>query len=102
VSHSALQYDPLDFIERNFIISAIIELCRPRAFMRGHPLSVFKEAAVLEIDRDARCPKGMAANPGFNAGLPRPAPRICSPIPGSTPPASSTASSTDFLIICFP
>jgi hypothetical protein len=30
---TALQHDPLDLIERNLIISPIVELSRPRAFI---------------------------------------------------------------------
>jgi hypothetical protein len=45
-----LQHDFLDLIERDLVAAPVIEFCRPRAFVPRHLLSVFKEAAVLEID----------------------------------------------------
>ena len=56
-----LQHDPLDLIERDLVVATIVELGCPRALMRGHLLRVFEEPAIREIDRDAGCPEGMAA-----------------------------------------
>ena len=42
-----------DLIERDLVTPAVVELGRPRAFVRGHLLDMFEQPAVLEIDGDA-------------------------------------------------
>jgi hypothetical protein len=46
----------IDLIERDLIASSIVELCRARAFMRRHCLSVLKRAPGFEIGGDPGCP----------------------------------------------
>src|SRR5216684_4237014 len=56
------ELDPLDLIERNLVLSAIIELCGTGRLMRCYLLSVFKRAAVLKISRNtSRRAKSMTA-----------------------------------------
>jgi hypothetical protein len=49
---TTLQYDPLDLIERDLVVAAIIQLGGARALMRGHLLSIFQQAAVEKVDGD--------------------------------------------------
>jgi hypothetical protein len=42
-----LDRDPLDFIERDFVLSAVIKLGRPRRFMVSDLLRDFEFTAVL-------------------------------------------------------
>jgi hypothetical protein len=51
----AINYDPLNLIERVHVSRAIVELGRARALMSGHGLGVLKGAAGLEIGGDAGC-----------------------------------------------
>jgi len=53
--------DPLDFIERDLIAGAVVELGRARALVRRHDLGVFERAADLEIRGDAGCTEYVAA-----------------------------------------
>src|ERR1022692_1209231 len=53
--------NPLHLIERDFITRPIVELRRPRRFMRRDHGSVFKRSAVLQICRDAGGSESMAA-----------------------------------------
>src|SRR5271156_5779123 len=50
---TASDRDPLDFVERNRIVSSVIELGGTRALVRGHGLGVLKRSAGLEIGGDA-------------------------------------------------
>jgi hypothetical protein len=59
--------DPLDFIERDFVSSAIIKLGRPGRLMVGDLLSHFQLATVLQIRRNAGGAESMIANPRFDA-----------------------------------
>ena len=52
----------LDLIESDFVASAIVELGRTRAFVRGHGLRVLERPAGLEISRDAGCAKRVTAD----------------------------------------
>jgi hypothetical protein len=63
--------DPFDFIAGNLIASAVVELCRARAFMGRHKLCVFERAVVFEICRDAGRPEGMSAYADVHAELSR-------------------------------
>ncbi len=47
---SRLQHNFLDLIERNLVATAVVELRRPRAFVRGHLLGMFEKPAVF-LDR---------------------------------------------------
>jgi hypothetical protein len=49
----SLDRDALDFIERDLVAGAIIELGGARAFMRGHGLGFFQRATAGEIGGDA-------------------------------------------------
>jgi hypothetical protein len=57
-----LNCNPFDLIERDLIASAIVELRRARAFVRGHGLRVLERSAGLEIGRDTRRAKCMTSN----------------------------------------
>src|ERR1700740_396276 len=48
-----LNIDPLDLVERNRVVSAVVKLGGARAFMRGHGLGVLQRAAGLEVGRNA-------------------------------------------------
>jgi hypothetical protein len=52
--------DPLNLIERDLVTGPIVQLCRARAFLRGHGLGVFDRAARLEIGGDAGRPEDVA------------------------------------------
>ena len=60
---SNLQNNALDLIERDLIVSAVIELGRTRALVRRDPLGVFEQTAVEQIYRDPRRPEGVTAEP---------------------------------------
>ena len=60
--------DSLDFIERDFIIAAVIKLGCPRRFVVSDLRRDFQLAAVLQIRRDPSRAEGMIANPRFDAG----------------------------------
>ena len=62
-NHSdVLQNNPLDLIERDLVVAAVVKLGRPRALMRGHLLGVLEEAAVEQIDGDPGSAEAVAAN----------------------------------------
>jgi hypothetical protein len=61
--------DPLDFSEGDFIRSAIVELRRSRAFMRGDSLGALDRAAVQQIGCDAGSPEGVAVWRVAEAGV---------------------------------
>jgi hypothetical protein len=63
-----LDRDPLNFIERDFIMSAVIKFGCPRRFMVGDLLRDFQLTAVLQIGGDAGRTESMIANPRFDAG----------------------------------
>ena len=48
-----LDRNPLDLVERDLVTGAVVELCRPRAFMRRHGLGILERGAGLEIGSDA-------------------------------------------------
>jgi hypothetical protein len=60
--------DPLDLVERNLVLSAVIKLGCPRRFVVSDLLGHFQLAAVLQIRRDAGRAEGMIANPRFDVG----------------------------------
>ena len=60
--------NPLNFIERDFVIAAVVEFGRPRRFMVGDLLRNFQLAAVFQIRRNAGRAEGMIADAGFDAG----------------------------------
>jgi len=62
-----LNRNPFDFIERNLIARAIIELGGARALMRRHHLGVFERPASFEVGGNACCPEGMAADLDLHA-----------------------------------
>jgi hypothetical protein len=64
-----LNRNPLDFVERNLILSAVIKLGCSRRFMVGDLLRHFQLFAVLQIRRDAGRAEGMIVKPRFDAGL---------------------------------
>jgi hypothetical protein len=57
-----LDHDPLDFIERNLVAGAVVELSRLRGFVSGDLLGMLDGAAVLQIGSDAGGPEGMATD----------------------------------------
>src|SRR5271154_422878 len=68
---TASDRDPLDFVERNRIVSSVIELGGTRALVRGHGLGVLKRSAGLEIGGDAGRTEHMAAEFLLEAGFGR-------------------------------
>ena len=68
VNNSPSDRNPLDFIERDFVIAAIVELGCPRRFVVSDLLRYFQLAAVLQIGRDAGRAEAMIANPRFDTG----------------------------------
>jgi hypothetical protein len=68
VTGGFLDRDPLNFVERNLVLSPVIELGRPRRFVVSDLLSHFQFSAVLQIRRNAGRAEGMIADPRFNAG----------------------------------
>src|SRR5207245_1900338 len=64
-----LQNNPLDLIERDLVVAAIVELGRARAFVRSHLLRVLDETAIDQIDGDAGRPEAVAAEPSEQSGL---------------------------------
>ena len=60
---NALNCNPLDLIERNLILPAVVELRRPRALVVGDVLRGFKRALVLQVRGDAGRPEGMVPDP---------------------------------------
>jgi len=63
-----LNRNPLDLVERNFIISPVIELGCPRRFVVRDLLRDLEFTAVFQIRDDAGCTESMIANPRFDAG----------------------------------
>ena len=59
-----LNPDPLDLIERDLIIAAVIETGCSGGFVVCHLLRHFKHATVAKIFRDTRRAEAMAADPG--------------------------------------
>jgi hypothetical protein len=59
-----LNSDPFNFIERNFIGGAVIELCGPRTLMRGDRLRVLERAAVEQVGSNSGRTEGMAVGGG--------------------------------------
>lgn len=58
---STSNLDPLDLVERDGVAGAVIELGRPRAFMRCHSLRVLERAAAFKIRCDSGRAEHMAA-----------------------------------------
>ena len=56
--------NPLHFIKRDFVPSAVVELGGGRAFMRRHKLGVFQRAAGLQMGRDSGGPDTPPADRG--------------------------------------
>jgi len=65
---SCLNCDPFYLIERNLILSPVVEFGCPRRFMVGDLLRHFQLAAVLQIRRDAGRAEGMIADARLDAG----------------------------------
>ena len=61
---SSSNSDPLDLIERDLIIAAVIEAGCPGGFMVRHLLRDFKHASVTQVFRDTRRAEAMAADLG--------------------------------------
>ena len=68
LNNSPSDRNPLDLVERNLILSAVIKFRCPRRFMVGDLLRDFEFAAVLQIRRNAGRAESMIANPRFDAG----------------------------------
>src|SRR5260370_24449289 len=62
-----LDGDSMNFIERDFVIAAVVELGCPWRFMVGDLLCHFQLAAVFQIRRDAGRAESMIADPRFDA-----------------------------------
>jgi len=59
--------NPLNFIERDFVIATVVEFGCSGRFMVRDLLRHFQLAAVLQIGRDTGRAEGMIANPRFDA-----------------------------------
>src|SRR5260370_37354613 len=66
--YNALNHNPLDFIEAEFIAPGIIELRRARRGMVCLCRGFFERAAVVEIGRDPGRAEAVVAELGSNAG----------------------------------
>ena len=66
----SLNSNLLDFIERDLVVGAVVELGGTQALVGGHGLSVFERAAIVEIGGDPHCAKGMIADRRGNARRP--------------------------------
>ena len=64
-----LQNNPLDLIERDLVVAAVIEFRRAGTFVRRHLLGIFEQPAVEQIDGDPGRPKRVAPEPRDDAGL---------------------------------
>jgi hypothetical protein len=60
--------NPLDFVERDLVLPAVVEFGRPRRFVVRDLLRDFEFTAVLQIRRDAGRAEGVIANARFDAG----------------------------------
>jgi hypothetical protein len=69
---SILNQDTLDLIERNLILSLVVELGRARRLVVGDVLRGFKRAVVLQVRGDAGRPEGTVPDPGLDASAARP------------------------------
>jgi hypothetical protein len=63
---SQLEHHLLHLIQAHNIRSPIIQLGRPRALMRRHLLGFFEIPAIGQVNRDAGCPEGVAADFGLD------------------------------------
>src|SRR5580704_3937494 len=68
LNNSPSDRNPLDLVERNLVLSAVIKLGCPRRFVVSNLLRDFQLAAVLQIGRDAGRAEGVIADPRFDAG----------------------------------
>jgi hypothetical protein len=59
--------DPLDLVQRNFILPSIIQFGCPRRLVIGDLLRDFECAAILEVRSDAGGAKGVVADLRFDA-----------------------------------
>jgi hypothetical protein len=62
-----LNRNPLHFVERNLILSPIVELRRSRRLVVGDVLRGFKLALVLQVRGDAGRPESLVPDPHFDA-----------------------------------
>jgi len=60
--------NPLDFVERDLVLPAVVEFGRPRRFVVRDLLRDFEFTAVLQIRRDGGRAEGVIANARFDAG----------------------------------
>jgi len=67
-----LNRNPLDLVERNLILAAVVELRCPRALVVGDVLRGFKRALVLPVRGDALARKVLVPDPRLDAGAARP------------------------------
>jgi hypothetical protein len=54
--------NPLDFVQADRVVPAVVKLRRPRALVVGHLLSLFQRATVREIIRDSGRTERVATN----------------------------------------
>jgi len=67
-----LNQDPLDFVKRDLIAGAVVELGSPPRFVGRDRLGIFDRASVLQVGCDPRGSKSVAANSLRKACLPSP------------------------------
>ena len=67
----SLNQYPFDLIERNLVLSAVVELGRARRLVVGDVLRGFERALVLQVPGDAGRPEGMVPDPRLDAGAAR-------------------------------
>lgn len=61
---------PLDFIEADLVVAAVVQAGGPRALVVGHLLRHFELAAVAQVFRDASGAETVAADFRLDAGAP--------------------------------
>jgi hypothetical protein len=76
---SQLKLNPLNLTDCDLIFGPVVELGCSRRLMRGHLLGMLQPAVVLQVNCDASCPPGMAADAGEKTRILSPlTPRHCS------------------------
>lgn len=75
--YNSLNSDPLDFLQRDLVSRAVVELGRPRALMSGHCPGVLQRAVGLQVGDDAGLAEGVAADGDLEPDRPRPGAGPC-------------------------
>jgi hypothetical protein len=68
-AHLSSNSDLLDFIERDLIVRAVVELGGAGTLVRSHRLCVFERATAVQVGCDPGCPESMVANLCWDADV---------------------------------